>query len=51
MSRVIILHCLPEVLLRLVSEDGGEIKPVVDAILVFAIAARSVLNVQVSSCS
>ncbi|KAJ7395195.1 exostosin glycosyltransferase 1 [Pitangus sulphuratus] len=39
-SGVIILHCLPEVLLRLVSADDGEIKPLADVILIFAVDAR-----------
>lgn len=49
---LLILHCLPEVLLRLVSGDSREIKPIVDAILMFALDARLVLNVQhqYSSC-
>lgn len=34
---VLILDCLAEVLLRLVSGDSGQIKPVVDAVLMFAL--------------
>lgn len=32
--------------MRLVSGDSGEIKPVVDAVLMFALNARLILNVQ-----
>lgn len=44
--QVLLFDYLPEVLLRLVSGDSGEIKLVIDAVLMFALNARLVLNVR-----